>query len=105
METTFFEKIFAIVKDIPLGKVATYGQIALLAGKPGCARLVGYAMRHAPDALPCHRVVNRSGSLAPAEVFGGQSRQRTLLEGEGVIFLRSGRVAMAKSAWNPIKPQ
>jgi methylated-DNA-protein-cysteine methyltransferase-like protein len=93
--------VYAIVAKIPRGKVATYGQIAALLGNPLAARQVGYAMYHAPDDahLPCHRVVNRKGEMAPDSIFGGKSVQRTLLESEGVVFKDNGCIDMKKSLW------
>lgn len=88
---------------IPEGKTATYGMIAALAGNARMARVVGYALHRnpAPGIIPCHRVVNRSGSLAPGFAFGGERRQRELLESEGVCFTADGRVDFEKSLWNP----
>ena len=77
-----FEKIYEVVKSIPKGKVATYGQVALLAGNPRWARVVGYALHVNPEPgiIPCHRVVNREGKVTPSFAFGGESVQRQLLE-------------------------
>ncbi|MBQ8429274.1 MAG: MGMT family protein [Clostridia bacterium] len=82
----FFEKVYEAVKQIPKGKVATYGQIALAAGSPRAARQVGYALHVNPQpfVIPCHRVVNRFGGLAPAFAFGGREVQVQLLRAEGV---------------------
>ena len=82
----FFEKVYEAVKQIPKGKVATYGQIALAAGSPRAARQVGYALHVNPQpfVIPCHRVVNRFGGLAPACAFGGRDVQVQLLRAEGV---------------------
>ncbi len=82
----FFEKVYEAVKQIPKGKVATYGQIALVAGSPKAARQVGYALHVNPQpfVIPCHRVVNRFGGLAPAFAFGGQEAQAALLKQEGI---------------------
>ncbi len=93
-----FEKIYEIVKSIPKGKVATYGQIALLAGNPRWARVVDYALHVNPDsgAIPCHRVVNREGRVAPGFAFGGEGVQRQLLEAEGVVFEPDGSVNLKK---------
>ena len=92
MENTF-EKIYAIVSDIPSGKVATYGQVAWFAGNPRWARVVGYAMAGCSKrGVPCHRVVKKGGVLS---VEG----QRELLLREGVAFLPDGRVDMEKSGW------
>ena len=97
----FFARVYAIVKEVPPGKVATYGQIAALAGAPRMARQVGYALHVNPEpgVIPCHRVVNRFGGLSPAFAFGGDNQQRILLEGEGVTFLEDGRVDLKKHMW------
>lgn len=93
-----FEKIYEVVKSIPKGKVATYGQIALLAGNPRWARVVGYALHVNPEPsqVPCHRVVNREGRTAPGFVFGGSGVQKQLLESEGIVFEPDGRVDLKK---------
>lgn len=96
-----FCSVYEIVARIPEGKVTTYGQIAQMLGKPRGARLVGWAMRAAPEHLdlPCHRVINRLGEMAPDHVFGGAHIQRALLEGEGVTFDRHGQVNMERHRW------
>ena len=96
-----FDKIYEQVRRILRGKVATYGQIAILAGNPRWARAVGYALHSNPDpdGIPCYRVVNRFGGLAPAFAFGGEDMQKTLLEEEGVEFDESGRVDLQKYQW------
>ncbi|MBE7038758.1 MAG: MGMT family protein [Ruminococcaceae bacterium] len=85
-----FEKIYEVVKNIPEGKVATYGQVACLAGNPRWSRVVGYALHvnPMPGVIPCHRVVNREGKVAPGFAFGGNEVQRKLLEAEGRIDLK-----------------
>ena len=100
---SFYDKVYEIVLQIPRGKVATYGQVALLAGSPRACRAVGDAMRRnpMPGIMPCHRVLNQRGELAPEFVFGGKWRQRSRLEEEGVRFLEDGRVDLAYSQWNP----
>ena len=96
-----FREVFAIVAQIPPGKVCAYGQIARLIGRPRGARVVGYAVASAPadQGLPCHRVLRKDGSLPPGDVFGGAGIQRTLLEAEGVTFLPDGRVDMEVHSW------
>lgn len=86
---TVFEKIYDVVKRIPQGKVATYGQVALAAGNPRWARVVGYALHCNPDpsAIPCYRVVNREGRVSPAFAFGGENIQVQLLKNDGISFL------------------
>ena len=93
-----FEKIYEVVKSIPKGKVATYGQVALLSGNPRWARVVGYALHVNPEPgiIPCHRVVNREGRVAPGFAFGGEGVQRQLLESEGIIFETDGRIDLEK---------
>lgn len=93
-----FEKIHEVVKSIPEGKVATYGQVALLAGNPRWARVVGYALHVNPEPgiIPCHRVVNREGRVATGFAFGGEGVQRQLLESEGIIFETDGRIDLEK---------
>ncbi|MDD4689474.1 MAG: MGMT family protein [Eubacteriales bacterium] len=93
-----FEMIYEVVKRIPKGRVATYGQVARFAGNPHWARVVGYALHANPDpsTIPCHRVVNREGKTSPAFAFGGADIQRQLLELEGIVFDADGRVDLAK---------
>ena len=86
--------------QIPAGRVATYGQIAFLAGRPRASRIVGGAMARAPEGLPCHRVIYGDGRLSPPDVFGGPGIQRMLLEAEGVLFLPDGRVDLCRCRWN-----
>ncbi len=92
----FNHLVYHAVSVIPYGKVATYGQIALMLGVPQCARQVGYALHVAPESseLPCHRVVNSKGRLVP-----GWLEQRVLLESEGVRFHENGNVDLKQSIW------
>ena len=93
-----FERIYEIVKKIPEGRVATYGQIAFAAGNVHWARVVGYALHVNPDPdnIKCYRVVNRQGRISPAFAFGGENRQRKLLESEGVTVSDRGFVDLEK---------
>lgn len=95
---TFRDDVLNIVSQIPCGKVTTYGHIATWAGWPSHSRMVGRTLRYTPGAetLPCHRVVNIAGRTAP-----GWSRQRLLLEGEGVVFKPNGHVDMKRFLWEP----
>lgn len=88
-DEAFFEAVYAQVRQVPSGAVCTYGDIASLAGYPKAAREVGIAMSRAQSSwgLPCHRIVNAKGTLAPHYAFGGKDRQRELLAAEGVTFL------------------
>lgn len=96
-----YEQIYAVVRQIPRGKVASYGQVARLAGNPRWARVVGYALHVNPDpeGIPCYRVVTRDGRTSPAFAFGGSDMQRALLEADGVAFLPDGRVDMERFCW------
>lgn len=96
-----FEKIYEQVKKIPEGKVASYGQIAMLAGNPHWSRVVGYALHVNPEpgVIPCHRVVQKNGRVAKGFAFGGENVQRDLLESEGVTFIDETRVDMIKHQW------
>ena len=97
---TTYTRIYAIVRRIPRGRVATYGQIARLAGIPGRARQVGYAL-HAlggATAVPWQRVVNARGAISLHPLDGGVS-QRLLLEREGVRFDAGGRIPLGKYQW------
>lgn len=95
-----FEKIYEVVKQIPRGYVATYGQIAELASNRHWSRVVGYALHSNPQpgVIPCHRVVTKDGHVSRAFAFGGQSRQIELLKDEGVGFV-DGHVDMEKYQW------
>ena len=98
---SFFENVYEAVQLIPRGKVATYGQIARMIGAPRSSRAVGYAL-HAnprPGVIPCHRVVNREGRLAPAFAFGGPEFQAQLLESEGVEVGEDFIVDLGKYLW------
>ena len=92
-----FEEFYQVVKQIPCGRVASYGMVARIAGFPRCSRQVGFALHQNPDpkAIPCHRVVFKDGSLSPAFAFGGENAQRGLLRAEGVTFI-DNKVDMKK---------
>lgn len=98
-----YERIYAVVHRIPRGRVATYGQVARLAGIPGHARQVGYAL-HAmatERAVPWHRVLNARGEVSARSEPGGDSAQRAFLEREGVVFDHGGRVDLERYQWRP----
>ena len=100
MGKTTFELIYDVVKQIPKGAVATYGQVAALAGNKRWARVVGYALHANPDPahIPCHRVVNREGAVSEAFAFGGGNRQVELLREEGVEVIDK-KVDLEKYQW------
>ncbi len=99
-KNSVFDKIYEIVKQIPYGQVATYGQIASLVGNKKYARVVGYALHQNPnpDEIPCFRVVNRFGQVSKAFAFGGENQQIGLLEQEGIQIVE-GRVDLETYGW------
>ncbi len=95
-----YERIYNVVRQIPVGKVATYGQIAKIVDR--CtARMVGYAMSALPSNIdvPWQRVINHRGEISPRSHGDGNLRQRKLLEAEGIQFDRRGRIDLKESRW------
>jgi methylated-DNA-protein-cysteine methyltransferase-like protein len=96
-----YREIYAIVRRVPRGRVATYGLIARLAGIPRHARRVGYALAALrEDGVPWHRVVNAKGEISLRRT-AGYAEQRGLLEREGVVFDAEGRIDLARFQWRP----
>ena len=102
-KNNFYNNVYNTVRRIPKGCVATYGQIAVMCGSPRAARIVGGALHRNPEpiVIPCHRVVNRFGGLAPDFAFGGQQVQRELLEAEGVEVSDDFTVDLSVYLWKP----
>ena len=97
-----WELFYDVVQQVPEGRVATYGQIASLAGLPRHARQVGYALHALEDeAVPWHRVINAAGEVSARSTPGFEGRQRALLETEGVVFSGAGRVDLSRFRWEP----
>lgn len=102
----FANRVFSVVRRIPAGKVATYGQVGRLIGAPRAARYVGYALHANPEpgtdpgCIPCHRVVFKDGRMATGFAFGGPDEQRRMLAAEGVAFDEEGRVLMDAFQWD-----
>jgi methylated-DNA-protein-cysteine methyltransferase-like protein len=98
-----YRRIYAVVERIPSGRVATYGQIAVLAGLAGRARQVGYALHALPEgsAIPWHRVINARGEVSPRADPEWEGYQRFLLTEEGVDFDLAGRTDLARFGWQP----
>ena len=99
--TEFTRRIYEVVKQIPKGCVASYGQVAQLAGNPRGARGVGFALHRNPEpgVIPCHRVVFQDGSTCTGYAFGGPEVQRRLLEEEGVKVSGDNRVDLKEFGW------
>ena len=98
---SFYDKVYNAVKQIPYGKVATYGQIAAICGSPRASRAVGYALHFNPDpaSIPCHRVVNRFGCLAKSYAFGGIEQHKHRLMQEGVKVSDDNVVDLSEYLW------
>lgn len=98
-----YQRIYRVVRRIPEGRVASYGQVATLAGLAGRARQVGYALHALPasTAVPWHRVVNAAGAISLPSSSASALAQRVLLESEGVEFDQRGRIPLARFGWRP----
>ena len=99
---TLYEQVYDMVCSIPEGKVATYGQIARLLGRPRHARQIGYALAALPEEhnVPWQRVVNTKGEISPRTKAGYDDYQRILLEAEGIEFKPSGRIYLKQFLWD-----
>ncbi|MBK7213397.1 MAG: MGMT family protein [Bacteroidales bacterium] len=106
MEDSFFDKVYAVVKLIPFGRVTSYGAIARFLGSGGSSRMVGWAMNASHNQLqgiPAHRVVNRNGLLTGKHHFGGPDMMKQLLESEGIIIEEDKILDFDKIFWDPAK--
>jgi methylated-DNA-protein-cysteine methyltransferase-like protein len=103
MNTAGWKDVYRVVRRIPRGRVATYGDVASWAGRPGAARQVGWALHavEADDDVPWHRVINARGEVSLRSAREDEDLQRALLEAEGVYFTASGRVDLGKTRWRP----
>jgi methylated-DNA-protein-cysteine methyltransferase-like protein len=106
MTDTLFEQIYRLVRCIPPGKVATYGQIARMLGMPQAARTVGWAMGAIPEGsdVPWQRVINSRGTISFPSGSPGAILQRALLEGEGIVFDPKARVNLRRYGWQGLDP-
>lgn len=102
-EDNFFEKVYAVARQIPYGRVTSYGAIAKFLGAARSARMVGWAMNasHGMDDVPAHRVVNRMGLLTGKHHFEGTNLMQQLLENEGVKVVDNKILNFGKHFWNP----
>jgi methylated-DNA-protein-cysteine methyltransferase-like protein len=105
MASEFFEKVYRVVRQIPEGRVTTYGHIARFVGAARSARVVGYAMNasHNDMSVPAHRVVNRVGVLTGKHFFGGSTLMQDLLESEGVRVVDDQIIEFQKHLWDPFE--
>ena len=103
-DTSFFEKVYDVVLQVPYGRVTTYGAIAKYLGAAGSARMTGWAMNKShthPKQIPAHRVVNRNGMLTGKHHFGGHYVMQQLLENEGVKIKNDQIINFKKYFWDP----
>ena len=100
-----YARIYAVARRIPRGRVATYGQIAALAGLPNHARQVGYALQALPEAsdVPWQRVVNASGGVSPRPHPYAVTMQRAMLEKEGIVFGANGKISLPRYGWRTLR--
>lgn len=102
MSSPVYQAVYDVVRRIPAGCVASYGQVACFAGMPRCARTVGFALAGCKDcSVPCHRIVDRFGGTKTAFDACAPGLQRAMLEAEGVVFLADGTVDMECCQWRP----
>ena len=101
----FFEKVYEVVRQVPYGRVTSYGAVAKYLGAARSARMVGWAMNaaHGHEDVPAHRVVNRVGLLSGKHHFGGANIMQQLLESEGIKVKDSKIVNFNKHFWDPVK--
>ena len=102
-----YVRIYAVVRRIPRGRVATYGQVASLAGLPGQARQIGYALSALPEGsrVPWYRVINARGMISLRSEPGDGPEQREQLEAEEVVFDEAGRISLSRYRWRPASRQ
>lgn len=98
-----YARIYAVIRRVPRGRVATYGQIAALTGLDGHARQVGYALHALPEGsgVPWHRVINARGEISARSGSDSHELQRLLLEAEGIEFDLRGRIDLTRFGWRP----
>jgi len=103
--TDFFERVYELVRQVPYGRVTSYGAIARYLGAARSARMVGWAMNNVVDReeVPAHRVVNRVGLLTGKHHFGGTNLMQQLLENEGLVIINDQIQNFDKHFWDPLK--
>lgn len=99
----FFDKVYSVARQIPYGRVTSYGAIAKILGTVRSARMVGWAMNaaHQFEDVPAHRVVNRNGLLTGKHHFGGTNLMQQLLESEGIVIVDNQIIDFEKVFWEP----
>jgi len=103
MEDNFFNKVYEIVRIIPIGRVTSYGAIGKYLGSAKSARMVGWALNKCPNDVPAHRVINRNGLLTGKAHFNGINLMQQLLENEGIVVEENKVINLGNNFWDPSK--
>ena len=103
MEDNFFNKVYEIVRIIPIGRVTSYGAIGKYLGSAKSARMVGWALNKCPNDVPAHRVINRNGLLTGKAHFNGINLMKQLLENEGIVVEENKIINLENIFWGPSK--
>lgn len=100
----FYERVYEVARQIPFGRVTSYGAIARAIGAAKSARMVGYALQNSPQDVPAHRVLNRNGVLTGKHHFPGTNLMQQLLENEGIVVINDQVQDFDKIFWDPRNP-
>ena len=103
MEDNFFNKVYEVVRIIPIGRVTSYGAIGKYLGSAKSARMVGWALNKCPNDVPAHRVINRNGLLTGKAHFNGINLMKQLLENEGIVVEENKVINLENNFWGPSK--
>ena len=103
MEDNFFNKVYEIVRRIPIGRVTSYGAIGKYLGSAKSARMVGWVLNKCPNDVPAHRVINRNGLLTGKAHFNGINLMQQLLENEGIVVEENKVINLGNNFWDPSK--
>jgi|TARA_B100001146_G_C15965456_1_gene341717 methylated-DNA-protein-cysteine methyltransferase-like protein len=103
MEDNFFNKVYEVVRIIPIGRVTSYGAIGKYLGSAKSARMVGWALNKCPNDVPAHRVINRNGLLTGKAHFNGINLMQQLLENEGIVVEENKVINLGNNFWDPSK--
>ena len=103
MEDNFFNKVYEVVRIIPIGRVTSYGAIGKYLGSAKSARMVGWALNKCPNDVPAHRVLNRNGLLTGKAHFNGINLMQQLLENEGIVVEENKVINLENNFWDPSK--
>jgi len=103
MKDNFFNKVYEVVRIIPIGRVTSYGAIGKYLGSAKSARMVGWALNKCPNDVPAHRVINRNGLLTGKAHFNGINLMQQLLENEGIVVEENKVINLENNFWDPSK--